>query len=78
MVLPDNLNAVQEFKKTTFYKEFVEKVYICNKMPNTVQFKAKKPYHKRDEIILWKELEYTDIDTINVTFKTSEILIEVQ
>lgn len=78
MVLPDNLNAVQEFKKTTFYKEFVEKVYICNKMPNTVWFKAKKPYHKRDEIILWKELEYTDIDTINVTFKTSEILIEVQ
>ena len=77
MVLPDHLNAVLEFKKTTFYKEFVEKVYICNDMPNTVWFKAKKPYHKRDEIILWRELDHTDLDTINVAFQTSEKLIEI-
>lgn len=51
-------------KKTAFYNEIVETVYICKDMPNTVWFKAKNPYGKRNEITLWNELEHIDIEVM--------------
>ena len=71
-------NAIQ-LKKTDFYKEFVDKVFVCRETPNVVWFLAKKPYCKRDEVALINELEDMNVsfDVKDVSFCTSEMLKEV-
>lgn len=52
-------NFINFIKNTYFFKEVVESLYLDNNT-NTVYYKPKKSYTKREEITLWDELDKTD------------------
>jgi hypothetical protein len=51
---------IEHLKTTKFYKEKVDKLYLCDATPDTVWFKPKAEYTKVDEMGLNRQTEDYD------------------
>lgn len=51
---------IEHLKTTKFYKEKIDRLYLCESTPDTVWFKAKAVYDKIDEVGLNRQTEEYD------------------
>lgn len=61
------LEAVERFKQTSFYKDYVEKLYYCENDPYVIYFKHSNIFTRELEEECIKELE-NKVSIIDVEF----------